>query len=267
MLSTAGPLVVCAAAAVLYALGGRGRTRAGRETAFYGGLVSMLVVLEPPFDGWAGRSFALHMTQHVVLMTVTAPLIVLGRPWPRLWVSLPLAARRTTGRRLARSSALALSGRVLRQPMVSLALMSASLGVWHVPVLYDLAVRNEGAHLLEHAFFLGTSLLWWGSLLEAPPVRARIDHLRRTAWLALALLPSWTLAIVLGFASTPLYSAYVTVPHRLGGLGALADQQLAAGVMWVPGSFAYTIAAALAFYRWLGPDSGPRPRTEELSWT
>jgi cytochrome c oxidase assembly factor CtaG len=104
-------------------------------------------------------------------------------------------------------------------------------------------------------------------MLETPPVRARIDHLRRTAWFAAALLPSWALAVVLGFASTPLYGAYASLPHRAGGLTALADQQLAAGVMWVPGSLAYTIAAVLAFYQWLGPEARTVPRTEELSWT
>jgi cytochrome c oxidase assembly factor CtaG len=131
--------------------------------------------------------------------------------------------------------------------------MSAALGFWHVPALYDAAVRSEWVHTLEHACFLGTALLFWGSLLEAPPVRARIDHLRRTAWFAAGILPGWILALVLAFAQTPLYPAY----------GSLSDQQLAAGVMWVPGSLTLTIAVIAAFYRWLEPS----PRPEELSWT
>jgi cytochrome c oxidase assembly factor CtaG len=252
---------------VLYALGGRGRPRRARETAFYAGLVSVLAVLEPPFDGWADSSFALHMTQHVVLMTVTAPLLVLGRPWPRLWLSFPLRLRRATGQTLAGSRGVRTLGRAARLPAVSLALMTAALGIWHVPALYDAAVRNEWIHLLEHVCFVGTSLLWWGSMLETPPVRARIDHLRRTIWFVAALLPGWTLAVVLGFDPGALYSAYASLPHRAGGLSALADQHLAAGVMWVPGSLAYTIAAFIAFYRWLGPEPGAVPRPEELSWT
>jgi putative membrane protein len=261
------PLAVCLLAGVLYALGGRGRPRRWRETAFYAGLLALLLVLVPPFDGWADSSFALHMTQHVVLMTVAPPLLVLGRPWPRLWLSFPLGVRRAIGRALAGSPAFLLAGRALRRPAVSLTLMSASLALWHVPVLYNAAVEHDSIHLLEHVCFIGTSLLWWGSMLETPPVRARIDHLHRAMWFAAALLPSWTLAVVLGFASTPLYSAYASLPHRAGGLSALADQQIAAGVMWVPGSLVYTIAAALAFYEWLGPETRPAPRPEELSWT
>jgi putative membrane protein len=258
-----GPLVVCLAAAALYALGGRGRRRVWREVSFYGGVAAVLAVLVPPFDGWADRSFALHMTQHVVLLTLAPPLLVLGRPWPRLWLAFPLGARRAVARGLAGSTAFRLAGRTLTRPPVALALMTAVLAAWHVPALYSAAVEHEGLHVLEHVTFVATALLYWGSLLEAPPVRARIDHVRRAAWLGAALVPGWILAIVLAFASTPLYDAYASLPHRPGGLSAIADQQLAAGVMWVPGSLAYLVAALVSFYRWLEPS----PRAEELSWT
>ena len=85
---------------------------------------------------------------------------------------------------------------------------------------------------------------------------ARIDHLHRSIWFAAAMVPSWILAIVLAFASAPLYTAYPS----------LTDQQVAAGVMWVPGSLTYFIAAFVAFYRWLEPGQA-EPRPEELSWT
>jgi cytochrome c oxidase assembly factor CtaG len=75
------------------------------------------------------------------------------------------------------------------------------------------------------------------------------------------MVPGWILAIVLAFASAPVYAAYPS----------LTDQQLAAGVMWVPGSLAYFIAAFAAFYRWLEPSASEapaaEPRPEELSWT
>ncbi len=105
------PLVACAVAAALYALGGRGRVGRGapdrhwREASFYLGVAIVCVALEPPFDGWADTSFALHMAQHVLLMSVASPLLVLGRPWPRMWMPFPARARRGVARslRLARS--------------------------------------------------------------------------------------------------------------------------------------------------------------------
>ena len=246
------PLLVCGAAALLYALGRRGRARVWREVSFYSGVAAAFVVLEPPFDGWADKWLAAHMSQHIVLMTVVPPLVVLGRPWPRLWLPFPLSARRAVGRALAGSPAFRRAGSVLMRPAVALALQSLAIGVWHVPQLYDAAVRNESVHVLEHVCFVAPALVYWGALLDAPPVRARIDHLRRSMWFAAAMVPGWILAIVLAFASAPVYGAYRS----------LTDQQLAAGVMWVPGSITYFVAAFVAFYRWL--DVEPRP--EELSW-
>ena len=72
-----------------------------------------------------------------------------------------------------------------------------------------------------------------------------------------ALLVGWVLAIVLAFAPSPLYPAYASLAHRPGGLSALGDQQIAAGVMWVPGSIAFTIAFVWALYRWLEPTPEP----------
>src|SRR2546421_55541 len=145
---------------------------------------------------------------------------------------------------------------VLKRPSVALAVQSTAVGVWHVPQLYDAAARSEWIHVLQHVSFVAPALVFWGALLDAPPVRARIDHLHRSIWFAAAMVPSWILAIVLAFASAPLYTAYPS----------LTDQQVAAGVMWVPGSLTYFIAAFVAFYRWLEPGQA-EPRPEELSWT
>jgi putative membrane protein len=255
------PLVVCGTAAVLYALGRRGRTRAWREASFYAGVVLAFVVLEPPFDTWADRWLSAHMSQHIVLMTVVPPLVVLGRPWPRLWLPFPLSARRAVGGALSRSQAFRRSAGWLKRPAIALALQSAAIGVWHVPQLYDAAARSEWIHVAEHVCFVAPALVFWGALLDAPPVRARIDNLRRAMWFAAAMVPGWILAIVLAFASAPVYSVYPS----------LTDQALAAGVMWVPGSLTYFVAAFVAFYRWLEPaaaDTRPaEPRPEELSWT
>lgn len=251
------PLVVCGAAAALYALGRRGRARRRRELSFYSGVVLTFVVLARPFDGWAGTWLSAHMAQHIVLMTVVPPLVVLGRPWPRMWLPFPLAARRAVGGALSRSPSFRHGGGFLKRPPVALAVQSAAVGVWHVPQLYDAAARSEWIHVLQHVSFVAPALVFWGALFETPPVRARIDHLHRSIWFAAAMVPGWILAIVLAFASAPLYTVYPS----------LTDQQLAAGIMWVPGSLTYFVAAFVFFYRWLDGPAEPRSRPEELSWT
>jgi putative membrane protein len=247
------PLVVCGTAALLYALGRRGKVRVWREVSFYSGVALAFVVLERPFDDWADTWLSVHMSQHIVLMTVVPPLVVLGRPWPRMWLPFPLAARRAVGGTLSRSRLFRRSAGFLVIPWVALAAQSATVAVWHVPQLYDAAAENEWIHVLEHVCFVVPALVFWGALLDAPPVRARIDHLHRTVWFTAAMIPGWILALVLAFAPAPIYSAYPS----------MTDQQIAAGVMWVPGSLTYFVAALAAFYLWLEAE----PQPEELSWT
>ena len=247
------PLVVCGTAAVLYALGRRGKVRVWRELSFYSGVALAFVVLERPFDDWADTWLSVHMSQHIVLMTVVPPLVVLGRPWPRIWLPFPLAARRAVGGALSRSPSFRRGAGFFVRPWVALAVQSAMVAVWHVPRLYDAAAENEWIHVLEHVCFVVPALVFWGALLDAPPVRARIDHLHRTVWFTAAMIPSWILAVVLAFAPEPLYAAYPS----------MTDQQIAAGIMWVPGSLTYFVAALAAFYLWLEAE----PQPEELSWT
>lgn len=274
------PLVACAVAAALYALGGRGRvgresgSRRRRALSFYLGIAVVLFALEPPFDNWSDTSFGLHMAQHVFLITVASPLLVLGRPWPRMWMPFPAGARRATARGLARSrwsAPLRLATRTLSRPPVAVANLAVVLALWHVPALYDAAARNEGIHLLEHTCFVAAALLYWGPLLEAPPIRARIDNLRRAGWFAAGAVPGWLLAIVLAYASHPFYAYYETLAHRAFGLSASADQALAAGIMWVPGSLVNLSLFIVYVYRWLEPAAADapavEPRPEELSWT
>jgi cytochrome c oxidase assembly factor CtaG len=202
------------------------------------------------------------MAQHVLLIAVAPPLLVVSAPWMRLWQPLPLGFRRA----VARAVALSPRARLLRalahglgHPVCAWTLASATLVVWHLPSLYDLTLRNDTVHQLEHALFFFTALLYWGAAFNSPPFRTRLDWLPRIAYVTTGMLVGWLLAVVLAFARSPLYPAYSAVAHRPGGLSALADQQIAAGVMWVPGSLAYTIAIVVFVYRWLGP-APPRGR-------
>jgi cytochrome c oxidase assembly factor CtaG len=251
------PFAVCVGLALLYAQGGRGRPgERWRAAAFYGGIATIVLALDTPIDAYADRLFWVHMIQHILLLTAAPPLLVLGRPWPRLWQPLPVAFRRGGARAIA-------AGAPLARPAVALALLAATMGAWHVPALYDATLRNNLVHQLEHLIFVVVGIVFWAAVVGAPPLRMRLDGARRCAYFAAAMVPGWILAIVLAFAHKPFY-AYAALTHRPGGISALADQQLAAGVMWVPGSIAYVIAACWALYVWLEPEGSSR-RTEGRS--
>jgi putative membrane protein len=264
------PLAAIAATALLYLLGGRMSATASdtakrwRGVAFYAGLATLALAVGSPIDAYAGELFWVHMVQHVLLMMVAPPLLLVGRPWPRLVRPLPLEVRRPLARGLLAGPALApVRGafRRLAGPLPSFALFNGTLLVWHLPVLYDLTLTNGLVHDLEHALFFGTALLFWVHLVPGASSRPQLRDGARAVYGTAALLVSWILAIILALAPEPVYGAYAALAQRPGGLSALGDQQLAAGVMWVPGSVPYCIVLVVAALRWLDPAAGAgRPR-------
>lgn len=262
------PFFLVLVAVVLYLLGGARhrsrrvdpRERHLRDGAFYAGLLTIVVALDTPLDPLADSLFAAHMTQHILLLMVAPPLIVYSAPWLQLWRGFSLDFRRTVAKSIARdrwSAPVRALGRLLSRPLPVWILFNGLLVAWHVPVLYDETLASEAVHDLEHATFLAAGMLFWLQVIDSPPVRARLAYGARAAYVTGALLVSWVLAIVLALASTPLYDAYADLVHRPGGLSALADQQIAGGVMWVPGSIPFTIAIIWALYRWLEPTPDP----------
>jgi len=263
----APPLLVAALAATLYAAG-RGRSAPPlRAAAFYGGVAVVVLALVGPVDTYADELFAVHMAQHVMLMLVAPPLVLLGRPWMRMWQPIPLGARRAVAGGLARSSwaaPLRALGRAVSAPWVAWGLMEVAIAAWHLPSAYDATLASQAVHDLEHLTFVVTAFLFWGKLIDSPPFRTRLSYVQRAVYAALAMIAGWVLALVLAFSPHPLYSHYVELAHRPGGLSALSDQQIAAGVMWVPGSVALFATIVISFYRWLDPTASRRARRHAL---
>jgi cytochrome c oxidase assembly factor CtaG len=247
----------------------RPRTAAARwrAAAFYAGLLTIVVALATPIDSISRQLFWVHMTQHVLLLGVAAPLIVLGAPWNSIWRPLPLAWRRRVARTVARSPRLAGVRRAagaLARPVPAWICFNVNLVFWHLPFAYDLTLRSQAAHALEHILFLGSAVLLWGQVLQSPPLRLRLSSLGRVLYIVAATAVGWLLSLVLAFAPSPLYPAYAHLAHHPGGISELTDQHIAAGVMLGPGSLAATLFVFIGLYRWLGHDEQrpPAVRTE-----
>jgi cytochrome c oxidase assembly factor CtaG len=261
------PLAYVALAALLYWLGGGGRPAPAhrqRALSFTAGLVTIVLALDSPLDDAADKLFWAHMLQHVLLLTAAPPLILLGRPWPRMWRALPLNVRVTTGRAVARSKFTA-PVRAIARPLPAWLLFNGSIVVWHIPGAYDATLSSSVVHQLEHAMFFFTGLLFWARVVDPGPLRPRLEWPARIAYAVGAMVVGWLLALVLVFEPRPLYEHYAALVHRPGGISAATDQQLAGGIMWVPGSIAYSIAAFIGFYRWLEPDSAAAPSRHALT--
>ncbi len=254
------PLVVGAA---LYLRGlvrvwgraGIGRGIRRREAgAFGGGMLVLVVALISPLDAAAASLFSLHMVQHLLLILIAAPLLVAGAADVALLWALPRRRRSGFGRfehRLGRwlgGREGAANGAATGRLLVVL-LATATLWIWHVPALYDLAVRREAVHVAEHASFLVTALLFWASVARLRPRDHLGNGLRILAVFAMALQGSM-LGALITFASRPLYLSHQAVAPVLD-LDPLTDQQIAGLIMWVPPGLLYTGVAAYLFVHWL----------------
>jgi putative membrane protein len=245
-----------AASAGLYAIGlarlwrkaaiGRGIAR-GEAARFALGWIALAAALLSPLDALGGVLFSAHMVQHELLMVVAAPLLVLGRPLEAWTWALPLRARRVLSD-VAHVRPLQAAWRAITEPLGAWALHALALWAWHIPLLFQRALENEGVHVLQHASFLGSALLFWWSVLGRG---ARRDGIA-VASLFTTMLHTGALGALLTFAPTVWYPHYVLGPGA-HGLDPLEDQQLGGLVMWVPAGIAYIAAALAIVARWLSP--------------
>jgi putative membrane protein len=224
----------------LWSRAGRGHGVSVWQVAvFSSGLLVVLIALESPLDAVSAQLFAAHMAQHLLLILVAGPFLVLGAPLlPVLW-ALPEASRRGLGAVWKNVS-------VLAKPGVAFTLHSLALWAWHVPVLYAAAIDNRLVHVLEHVSFLGTAILFWFAILK--PGRPAFG-LGVLLVFALALQSS-ILGALLAFSPTPWYSAHLSSASQWG-LSPLEDQQIAGLSMWVPGGGIYLASALGLFTAWL----------------
>jgi putative membrane protein len=199
----------------------RVRWPAARTAAFLAGLAELAVALIA-LDGAADGTLVGHMTQHLALIFVAAPLLVVGSP-------LALALR-TAGRPARR----VLRAPVLAHPVVCWCALPAAMAVTHFTKVYDLAERDGAVHVGEHALYLATAALFWRPMLGADPVPHRPGLTGRLLYLLLAAGPVALVGIAMQSSTHPWYSSYA-------GPGALADQRDAGALMWVGGGLAFAV--------------------------
>jgi cytochrome c oxidase assembly factor CtaG len=229
-----------------------------RGAYFFCAIFTFLLASSALIDILSSRFLWVHMIQHLLILVVMAPLLVAAAPLLPLWLGLPRWARRLikASAMLKAGSALNRMGHWLRQPAVSCVLLIIGTWAWHWPTLYDLALTNAAIHdWCEHMTFLAVSALFWTQVIPSPPLRPRLGYLGRAGCVGIAIIQNVILAALLGFAQVPLYAPYAHLTLGTGGLSALQDQQLGAGIMWVFGDLPFVIAFVVFLYWWLASQS------------
>ena len=221
-----------------------------RAVTFLAGLCSLWIALASPMDVLNGFVLTAHMLQHMLLMMVAPPLLLLGAPLIPMVRGLPsFAAREFAGPFLNWSIAKRI-GQTLTNPIVALLLMGVTMFAWHVPAAYELALRSSAWHQTEHFCFLVTSLIFWWPVVQPWPSRAQWPRAAMVPYLLVADLQNTALSAILVFSDRVLYPSYAAAP-RLFGFSALEDQVAAGAIMWVAGSFAFVIPAVVIAIQWL----------------
>lgn len=221
-----------------------------RAAAFFAGLLALFVALLSPLEGMANVLFSAHMAQHLLLLLVAPPLLLVGRAHLALVWALPVRTRAAPARWMRQPSTIGRLWRLLSKPPLVWLFYAMALWIWHLPPLYQAALRSEGIHILEHATFFGAALLLWWTLVHC--------HLRGSARsYGMGILLLFTTALhggllgwLLTFTSQVWYPAYVETASRWG-MTALEDQQLAGAIMWAPAGLVYALAAMVLLGAWL----------------
>ena len=214
-----------------------------RAASFYVGVVGALAAIVSPLHGWSETLFSAHMTQHLILMVVAGPLIVVGRPVRPLLAALPISvARRVTRAR----STTRRHAPLLVHPIAVWAWAVIALWAWHLPSLYEAALNNEFVHALEHATFFTTAVLVWAAVIGERP----IGEGGAVLLLFATALQSGALGALLTFAGSVLYEPHLTAAREVG-VDPLTDQQLAGVIMWIPSGIVYLAVMAVMLARML----------------
>jgi len=218
-----------------------GRPELTRRAGFFALACAVLAAATlSPLHQLGGHSFTAHMAEHELIMLAAAPLLVMSRPLG-LWLwAFPAPVRRVLGA-TGRSRPVRACWSLLADPWVATVVQGAVLWIWHLPSLFDRALKSEGWHVAQHLSFFVAALLFWSAMLGP----------RRSPWASAACLfatsmISGALGAFMALSQSPWYAPYASLGLAAFGLTPTQDQELAGALMWVPGGLLHAgVAVAL----------------------
>jgi putative membrane protein len=223
----------------------------GRLALFACGVLAVLAAVCSPIDSLAENLMAIHMVQHILLLDIAPILLILALTKGLL---RPVTRHVTLFERRAG---------VLAGPVFAVIAYCSVMWLWHIPAMYDLALRHTGIHYLEHLCFLLAGGLYWWHLLSPIRARARLGGMGPVAYMVSTKLVVGLLGVVLAFAPVGFYAFYQHQPHWWG-LSPREDQNLAGLVMALEQSIVMGVALAYLFVRMLSESEREAQREERF---
>ena len=231
-----------------------GIRRAGRAVrwwhiaAFAGGWLTLVIALVSPIDALSDILFSAHMTQHELLMLVAAPLLVAGMPLVAMMHGLPGRIRPVVVSAF-RSPAVAKTWQFLTNGVNVWIIHAIVIGVWHIPLFYEAALRSEPLHFFQHFCFLGSAVFFWWALVHGR--YGKLGYGMGVMYVFTTAMYTGALGALITVAPRLLYPIYGPRSAAVG-VDPLEDQQLAGLIMWIPAGVIFVLVGLALFAAWLG---------------
>jgi cytochrome c oxidase assembly factor CtaG len=226
---------------------------AWRLATFWTGLCFFWIVVGSPLSALDHNSLTVHMINHLTLMALVGPLILIGAPSLPLSRGLPARLGRSAHDFFTRNRQMQRLGRLVTHPTFCWVFATATVIGWHLPAVFRLAVRSHGWHDLEYACFILAGLLFWLPVAQSATGACQRPRWSVPVYLFLATLPCDILSAFLVFCGRVVYPSYLSA-NRIFNFSTLQDQQCAGALMWVFVTFAYLLPAIVITMQILSPE-------------
>jgi putative membrane protein len=229
--------------------GGARAAPVSRLVLWCAGVFCLFLALISPIDSLGEQLASVHMVQHLLIADLAPIFLTLGLT---KWILRPATRRIHLIERKAGPFA---------HPAFGVVAYVGAMWLWHIPAMYDAALRHSGVHVLEHLSFGAAGLLYWWHLLSPVRSRFRLAGLGPVLYMASTKILVGFLGVLLAFAPTLLFKFYETDGTRWG-LSPLDDQHVAGLIMALEQSIVMGIALAYLFVRMLEESEEENRRAE-----
>jgi putative membrane protein len=229
---------------------------AWRLASFLAGIGGIWLAIGSPLEAFDDVSLTVHMVQHLLLMSFSPPLILLGWPALPFLRGLPQSMVRLIVGPVSRSAFMKWIAGAVTHPVVCWLAAAFALVGWHLPGVFDAALRWGWLHDLEHASFCASGLLFWWPVIEPWPSTNRWARWLIPLYLFCATLPCDVLSAFLAFCDRVVYVSYLSRPP-IFGISPLQDQECAAALMWVSVTLILLVPAIVVTMEILSPIVAP----------
>jgi cytochrome c oxidase assembly factor CtaG len=219
-----------------------------RHTASFLSAVALTwIVVLGPVGSYDDTFFWAHMVQHIALMMVIAPLLLLGAPVLLVLRVSPRNVRRRWVTPILRSRVVSW----LTHPAVGWAIFAGVLLGTHFSPFYNFALEHPLVHeYVEHPLYLGAALVYYYPLLSVNPGPRRVSYGLRALSLFSMMFPETMTGFFIYSSNYLMYGFYADV-HRPFGPAPIADQQFGGALMWGGSMLIDSVWVVLAVCDWL----------------